>query len=186
MSRAIRYLGRAALRLYPSAWRARYEDEVLDLLDEIPPRPPDVVDLVKSAAVQHTSRLPPDAGSNVVLGAVALLSLALVIPSALFVTLNLLQYQFGILVDDQTAWWIANSSGATTLLGHAGGPLLSLGLAAVVLARPTLSRSDAGELILTTRLRRSLTAMLAMAVSILTLAIVIGYGVSENVLEALR
>jgi hypothetical protein len=39
----------AALRLYPSRWRARYEDEVRALLEERPPRPRDTLDLVRGA-----------------------------------------------------------------------------------------------------------------------------------------
>jgi hypothetical protein len=167
-------------------WRARYGEEVLDFLDGLPPRRSDVLDLVRHAAAQHMSQVAPNGIGRLVRSAFGILALAVVTPSALFVALNVLQYQFGILVDNETAWWVANSSGATAILGYAGGPLISLGLAGLAVAKPAISRTEAGELIVTARLRRSVTAALAAAFSILTLLIIIGYGISESLIEALR
>lgn len=54
---------RTLVRLYPSAWRARYGPEMLDLLDDRPPTWRDSVDLIRCALDAHLhpptpSRLP--------------------------------------------------------------------------------------------------------------------------------
>jgi len=45
------------VRLYPGAWRNRYEDEFLSLLDERPPTARDIVDIVRGAIDAHLSSL---------------------------------------------------------------------------------------------------------------------------------
>ena len=52
----------AMLRLYPSRWRARYEDEVRALIDERPTRPRDVLDLARGAL---DARLHPPVPSRI-------------------------------------------------------------------------------------------------------------------------
>jgi hypothetical protein len=41
------------IRLYPRAWRDRYEDEFLALLEERPPKIGDTVDIVRGALDAH-------------------------------------------------------------------------------------------------------------------------------------
>lgn len=42
------------LRLYPSAWRRRYGQELTDLIEELPATPATTVDLLRVAAMLHT------------------------------------------------------------------------------------------------------------------------------------
>ncbi len=49
---------RPLIRLYPRAWRRRYGEEYAALLDELPPRPGIVIDVLRAAADAHLS--PPD------------------------------------------------------------------------------------------------------------------------------
>ena len=52
-------LGRLAVALYPLAFRRRYGDEMLALLDDAPPRAASLLDLLRGAVVAHVS---PPAG----------------------------------------------------------------------------------------------------------------------------
>ncbi len=59
-----RRLARQALRLYPLAYRRRYGDEMRALLDDQPPRPRTVLDLIRGAVRAHVR--PADAPAGVV------------------------------------------------------------------------------------------------------------------------
>ena len=48
-----RWLARLALRLYPLAFRRRYGEEMLALLEESPPRTAEVIDLLRGAMAAH-------------------------------------------------------------------------------------------------------------------------------------
>ena len=53
----MRRLRHGAARLYPREWRVRYGEEFDALLDDMPPRWRDVVDITAGALVMHMSRL---------------------------------------------------------------------------------------------------------------------------------
>ena len=48
---------RPILRLYPSAWRRRYGEELSDLIDEMPATPATTLDLLRGAVTQHMRAL---------------------------------------------------------------------------------------------------------------------------------
>ena len=187
----VRRLARACLRLYPRRWRERYGDELRDLVGELDGGEADLLDLVRGAArewVREAVRGPfmnrlQNPWSGRLLGGLALL---LVLPSTAFVALNLLRYQFGLLVDESSRWWIATSSGAAALLGYIGGPVLALVVSMLGMADHDVRREAAGGLVVTLRVRRRLLPMLAALISVAVLAVIVVYGVTENLLEALR
>jgi hypothetical protein len=189
--RPMRRIARASLRLYPRSWRDRYGEELLGLLDEMRVTPADVVDLLNGAARSRLMDLPggvvvSDSQARWLSRALGVASLAIVLPVALFVVLNLLRYQFGLFVGESSECWIDHSSGAAELLGYIGGPLLALGVAALGMGRLITHRDDGGALLISLRVQPSRLALIAAAVSLAVLAVIVGYGVSENLLEALR
>ena len=92
-------LMRMALRLYPDAWRRRYGPEVGQLIDDASSRPADLLDLVSHAPVVVTFR---GAAStmNERLAAhpvrLALIALAITLPTAFFVAVAVLKYILGV------------------------------------------------------------------------------------------
>lgn len=99
------------LRLYPPAWRTRYEAEVGDLLAEVPSSPRAAFDLIRGAFREwvQLAAPPPLVLTQPVGGppvranplqchptSLALLALFLVAPSLLFVAFSLLAYQVGV------------------------------------------------------------------------------------------
>lgn len=99
------------LRLYPPAWRTRYEAEVGDLLDEVQSSPRAAADLIRGAFREwvHLAARPdqtliqPSGGPPMLPNPVqrhpislALLALILVVPSLLGVAFSFLAYQVGV------------------------------------------------------------------------------------------
>lgn len=177
----MRWLARRLIGLYPSDWRARYGDELRGLVGEMRIGPRDMVDLGVAAIserVREGSNMSGDRG--IWLSRMAsLAAILLALPSAIFVALNLLLYQFGV-GTESTRWWIQNSSGAIEMLGYAGGPMLAIALAAVAMARFDLHRGTDGALVVTARLRPTRLAIVALGLGGVVLAIIVGYGISEN------
>ena len=92
-------LMRMALRLYPDSWRRRYGPEVGQLIDDGRARPTDLLDLVSQAPVSATFRGAVST-MNERLAAhpvrLALVALAITLPTALFVGVAVLKYIFGV------------------------------------------------------------------------------------------
>jgi len=92
-------LMRLALRLYPGAWRRRYGPEVGQLIEGGSARPTDLLDLVSHAPVVATFRgaastMNRHLSSHPV--RLALVALAITLPTALFVGVAVLKYIFGV------------------------------------------------------------------------------------------
>jgi hypothetical protein len=113
-------------------------------------------------------------------------ALLIAVPHVAFVTTNLLRYQFGLLVDESTAWWYENTQAAPLLLGALGGPLLAMVLATLAMARFGLTRDADGAMLLTARFQPNRLAIVAGALSAALALVIIGYGISESALEAIR
>lgn len=104
MSRLRREVARASLRLYPSAWRARYGDELALLVEESDPRGRDLVDLaLVGIGLRVSSLRPGDGGFSMIIGPAhrhptgfALGALALMLPTVAFVALSLLGHELGL------------------------------------------------------------------------------------------
>jgi hypothetical protein len=102
---------RRLLRLYPPAWRARYEAEVADLLDDVPASPRGVLDLVhaairewaRAASRPALARFQPVGGPPMLEHplqrhptTLAILALLLVGPTFVFIVASLLAYEIGV------------------------------------------------------------------------------------------
>ena len=174
------------LRLYPSAWRRRYGEELSDLLDEIPSTAATTLDLVRGAATLHmralidrvAPRMLPAGGAPMPTHplqrhptAWALVAVLVAAPTATFVTLSFLAYQLGVpgmqawldpfVVGLQQAPWIVD-----LLLGAA--PFIAFVLAALPLVGLRLERAD-GELRVTLGMRAR-----ALNIIVLALCVVVG------------
>jgi hypothetical protein len=157
------------LRLYPPAWRARYEAEVADLLDQLPAERPLVLDLIRGAcveqarsAIRFTLAKPLPAGGPLVLDhplqrhptGLAAVALLLVLPTTTVVVLSVLAYELGVIglqpVIEPVL--VALPSLALVNLFVMVAPLLALTVALVPLVGIGLSRSGR-QLLLTIALR---------------------------------
>ena len=186
----MRWAARVCLRLYPRAWRERYGEEMRGLIDEMSVRPMDVTDLIAGAASARLAQLQggvlvSDRQPKWLSLALGVAAFAFALPVALFVVLNLLRYQFGVLTaSDDGA--LAQVGAGASLIGYLGGPLLALAAALLAMGRATTDRDADGGLLIKVRIRPSRLALAAAALSIGVLTVVIGYGISENLLTALR
>lgn len=173
------------LRLYPSAWRARYEAEVADLLDKLPTERSVALDLIHGALVERARALwrvkpaiqIPDGGPPMLEHplqrhptGLALLALLLVAPTFLSVLVALLAYQMKVpglaplvepVIDTLTAWrWVQ--------LFLLGAPFPAFVVAVVPLVGLGWGRTNGGlRLTITLRAR-------ALNLVVLTLCVLLG------------
>ena len=99
------------VKLYPRAWRRRYEDEFLALLEEVGPSRRLAVDLVLGAIRAHLRSLGPRLvtaagvarasfsspdGPSPAAARLAVISLVLVLPTLVFLSLAAMKYGMGI------------------------------------------------------------------------------------------
>jgi hypothetical protein len=186
------------LRLYPSAWRRRYGEELSDLLDELPPSPGATLDLIRGAIALHARalldriapRLVPAGGLPMPTHplqrhptAAALVAAVIAAPTVIFVTLSFLAYQLEL--PGMQAWIQPFMDGLAQAprivdLFLLGAPFLAFVVAALPLIGLRLERAD-GELRITLALR-------AHALNLLVLAICVVFGgflVSHLIVEFL-
>ena len=182
-------VARACLRLYPRRWRERYGAEVLALVDDAEARPRDLLDLALGGLRERANDLTGGGSMTrrvnlwaaLVAGPAALL---VAMPTAAFVALNLFPEQME---------WLTGLRGP---IGVGPGiewmlpalPLIALVIAISPAIRLQVRRDQSdGASALTIRvlpMPRWLTAVVVL-VAILV-GVVVAYGVSENLLEALR
>lgn len=190
------------LRLYPSAWRARYEAEVSDLLDELPTGRSLLLDLIRGAFVERARavwRLTPattiPAGGPPMLEhplqrhptSLALLALVLIAPTFLFVVVSLLAYQIevpGLATAVEPALQAVTDPRWVDLF-LLGAPFLAFLVAVVPLVGLGWGRTD-GELQLTIRLRARALNLAVLMLCVLLGGLLIGHLVSEFLFEAVR
>jgi len=190
------------LRLYPSAWRARYEEEVGELLDELPTERSMVLDLVRGAFVERAravwrliSVTPIPAGGPPMLThplqrhptSLALLALLLVAPTFLFVLVSLLAYQIAVpglaaAVEPGLGAFTASRWAGPFLLG---APFLAILLAVVPLVGIGLGRAD-GALQVTISLRARALNVAVLILCVLVGGVLVGYLVTEFLFEIAR
>ncbi len=171
-------VARAVVALYPRDWRSRYGAELLELVEDAGLRPADVVDLLAGAVRQHAHQLrggrTMDSRINpLAAGVAALTAVALATPTAVFIALNL----GGLSVD-----W---SPVLKAILP--GLPVAALGVAISPAIAVRLSRSTAEIGAVTVGLRAMpwwLTGVAAACA--LLVAAVLGFGISDAILEARR
>lgn len=186
------------LRLYPSAWRRRYGDELSDLLDAVPSTPATTLDLLRGAVTQHmralldrvAPRLVPAGGPPMPTHplqrhptATALVAALIAAPTVIFVAVSFLAYQLE-LPGMQT--WLQpfmdglNQAPRIVDLFLLAAPFIAFVLAALPLIGLRLERVD-GELRITLALRAHTLNVLVLAICV----VVGGFLASHLIVEFL-
>jgi len=185
---------RPILRLYPSAWRRRYGDELADLLDELPDDRGANLDLLRGALTLHVRALIDRLAPRLVSAggppmpthplqrhptATALVAALLMAPTAIFVAVSFLAYQL------ELPGWAAAVKPFMDGLGQAprivdllllAAPFLAFVIAALPLVGLRLERID-GELRITLALRAR-----TLNVIVLALCVVVGGFLASHLL----
>ncbi|MGH2393336.1 MAG: hypothetical protein ACRDGH_07570 [Candidatus Limnocylindria bacterium] len=190
------------LRLYPSAWRARYEAEVAELLNELPTDRSMLLDLIRGALVERARAVwrlipatPIPAGGPPMLEhplqrhptSLALVALVLVAPTFLLVFVSLLAYQIevpGLATAVEPALQALTAPRWVDLF-LLGAPFLAFLLAVVPLVGLGWGRTD-GELHLTISLRARALNVAVLILCVLVGGLLVAYLVSEFLFEAAR
>ena len=186
------------LRLYPSAWRRRYGEELSDLLDEIPSTPATTLDLLRGAVALHmralfdrvAPRMLPAGGHPMPTHplqrhptAWALVAALVAAPTAIFVTLSFLAYQLPL--PGVQRWmepfmgWLQQAPRIVDLFLLAA-PFVAFLLAALPLVGLRLERVG-GELRLTLAVRARTLNIIVLALCV----VVGGFLVSHLLVEFL-
>jgi hypothetical protein len=171
------------LRLYPSAWRRRYGDELSDLLDELPQTPGTTLDLLRGALAQHARalldrvvpRLATAGGPPMPTHplqrhptATALVAALIAAPTVLFVTVSFLAYQLEL--PGMQAWLQPFMDGLQQAprivdLFLLSAPFIAFVIAALPLIGLRLERVD-GELRVTLALRAHTLNVIVLAICV--------------------
>ena len=186
------------LRLYPSAWRRRYGEELSALLDEMPSTPAITVDLLRGAVSLHVRGLLDRVAPRLLTAggppmpthslqrhptAWALIAVLIAAPTGVFVTLSFLAYQ--VELSGMQAWLQPFMEGLQQAprivdLFLLAAPFLAFVLAALPLIGLRLERVD-GELRVTVALRARTLNLLVLALCL----VVGGFLVSHLIVEFL-
>jgi hypothetical protein len=180
---------RASLWLYPSRWRERYADEVSALLEDSGGGIGDVVDVALGGLRQRIHQLQgggvmSDRAKYWLAVAGGVLAILVVMPTAVFIGLSVfypgvefkgIEWPLGIQLAPHVNWLIP-------LL-----PAVALLIALVPVVRIGVRRGESGGAMVTARiLPVPWPLLIAIAVCASVLGVVVAYGISENLLEALR
>jgi hypothetical protein len=188
------------LRLYPSAWRRRYGEELSDLLDEMPSTPAATLDLLRGAASQHIRALLDRVAPRLLAAggppmpthplqrhptASALVAVLIAAPTAIFVTLSFLAYQLEL--PGMQAWLAPFMDGlqqAPRIVDFflLAAPFLAFLLAALPLIGLRLERVD-GELRVTLALRARTLNVVVLAVCLVVGGFLTNHLLAEFLLE---
>ena len=187
MSRIGRAASRVALRLHPAAWRARYADEVGDLIDDSDSSLTDAADLARSALDHHLEGATPmrfEPAYRHPTGWAVVAALVL-LPTFAIVALSVIGHELGITAvataTDPFMRWLDTIRPLDLLLVVA--PLVAFVVALAPLLDLSLERVD-GERTVAVRLR-TLTGNLAVAAAaFLTGSALVAHIVTEAVLQA--
>ena len=172
------------LRLYPSAWRRRYGEELSDLLEEVPATPTTTVDLLRGAVTLHmrafldrvAPRMVPAGGPPMPTHplqrhptASALIAALIAAPTVIFVALSFLAYQLEL--PGMQAWLQPFMDGLAKAprivdLFLLGAPFLAFLVAALPLIGLRAERVN-GELRITLALRARRLNLIVLAVCVL-------------------
>jgi hypothetical protein len=186
------------LRLYPSAWRRRYGQELSDLIEEVPATPATTVDLLRGAATLHMraflDRLAPrlvSAGGPPMPThplqrhptATALIAAVITAPTVIFVALSFLAYQLEL--PGMQAWLQPFMDGLAQAprivdLFLLGAPFLAFLIAALPLIGLRLERVD-GELRVTLALRARTLNLIVLGICV----VIGGFLASHQIVEFL-
>jgi len=191
---------RLILRLYPSAWRRRYGEELSDLLDEMPSTPATTLDLLRGAATLHMRALLDRVAPRLLAAggppmpthplqrhptAWALVAVLLAAPTAIFVTLSVLAYQLEL--PGMQAWLEPFMDGlqqAPRIVDFflLAAPFLAFLLAVLPLIGLRLERVD-GELQITFALRARTLNVIVLALCVVVGGFLASHLLAEFLLE---
>lgn len=189
------------LRLYPSAWRERYEAEVSDLLAELPADRTVAIDLFRGALVEQARaqwrRIPesvPAGGPSMLTHplqrhptTLAVVAILLVAPTSIFIFLSLLAYEIGV---PGLATVVEPALEALTVsrlvdLFLVMSPFVAFLVALAPLVGIGLSRAE-GELRVTFAFRARALNLLVLALCVIVGGLLAGHIVTEFLLEPPR
>jgi hypothetical protein len=188
------------LRLYPSAWRRRYGEELTDLMNELPATPATMLDLLRGALTMQfraladrlAPRLVSARGSTMPTHplqrhptATALVAALLVAPTAIFIGVSLIAYQV------EVPGWAAAVGPVIDFLTRPrivdlfllGAPFLAFVVAALPLIGLRMARID-GELRITLALRARTLNLVVLALCVLVGGLLAWHVVIEFLFEA--
>jgi len=190
------------LRLYPSAWRRRYGEELADLLEQLPATPATALDLLRGAITIQFRALGDRLAPRLVSAggppmpthplqrhptAAALLAALLLAPTAIFIGVSFLAYQIEI-----PGWaaafepvLVAVTAPRIVDLFLLGAPFLAFVVAALPLIGLRMERVE-GELRTTLALRARNLNVVVLVLCVLVGGFLAGHIVSEFLLEAPR
>jgi hypothetical protein len=175
---------KSILRIYPSAWRRRYGEELTDLLEELPTTPASTVDLLRGAATLHmrafldrlAPRLVSAGGPPMPTHALqrhptasALIAALITAPTVIFVALSFLAYQLEL--PGMQAWIQPFMDGLAQAprivdLFLLGAPFIAFVIAALPLIGLRMERID-GELRFTLALRARTLNLIVLGICVL-------------------
>ncbi|MDP9467410.1 MAG: hypothetical protein M3P32_01540 [Chloroflexota bacterium] len=191
------------LRLYPSAWRRRYGEELTDLLNEVPATPATTFDLLRGAVMLQFRALGDRLAPRLVSAggppmpshllqrhptATALVAALLLAPTAIFVAVSFVAFELNL------PGWAAAVQPFMDGLDRAprivdlfllGAPFLAFLVAALPLVGLRMERVN-GELRLTVGVRARTLNVLTLVLAALVGGFLVGHIVSEFLLEAPR
>lgn len=182
------------LFLYPTAWRSRYGEELVDLVDQTGLTASVVADVVR-AALGERARLARAAligGAPMMFGPAwrhpdgwAVAGLAVLSPTLVFVALSIAAYQLGAVwlqaITEPLTAWLATARPADLLLVLA--PAAALALAVLPLVRVQLRSDESGrEAVVSIRLRAVNIGVALVALGLG--ALLVWHIVYESVMEA--
>jgi hypothetical protein len=191
------------LRLYPSAWRRRYGEELSDLLEEMPSTPATTLDLLRGALILHARALLDRVAPRLVSAggppmpthplqrhptASALVAVLITAPTVIFVTLSFLAYQLEL--PGMQAWLQPFMDGLAQAprivdLFLLAAPFLAFLIAALPLIGLRLERID-GELRVTVALRARALNLIVLLLCVAVGGFLISHLVVEFLFEAPR
>jgi hypothetical protein len=184
---------RLLLRFFPRAWRERYGDELIDLVADTGLTPRAAADIARSGVRERarSANEALDGGVQMILGpawrhptAWAVVGAIVLIPTAFFVVLSMLVYQFGVtglsaVADPINAWL---NSQRYLDLALVVSPAIAAFFAGVPLVRIGLTRSASGsEASLAVRLRVANLAVVMVGLAIASLLVL--HIVFESVMQ---
>ena len=189
----MRWLARRLVQLYPAPWRARYGDELESLVESVDPSATLLADVGRGAAREWwaSGRRSFTGGDPMQLpgarhpGTLAFVAAVVVAPTALFVTLSILAYGFGIAplerAIDPTIRWIGTVR--VVDLALVAAPAIAL----VIAVMPLLeigARSEASGPLLTIGIRLRVANLVVALVAIGLGGLLVAHLLAEALLSS--
>jgi hypothetical protein len=186
MTRLGRTLARAAVRLHPSGWQARYADELADLIDESNSSLADAADLARSAWREQVNggapmRFEPAYRHP---SSFAVAAALLLLPTLAVVAVSLLGHELGIgAVAAITDPWVAWIDTVRPLdLALVVAPLAAFVVAILPLLDLRIER-DAGASVVAVRVHAVAANLVVATLAVLVGVALVGHVVTESVLR---